>query len=73
MPIDSGLDIYTPIALPDGTYTEITINEEEKRQILNFNKTDHSFLTANEKGGLIAIRWEDPSLVKGTEKGTKGS
>ena len=48
--MDSGLSINAPLELPNGIIAEITIAEEEKRQIVNFNETDHSFSTVCKKG-----------------------
>ena len=68
--IDSGLAIYKPMTLPDGTISEITMGEDELRWIINFYETDHSFTNQNEKGGSRYIRWGDPTLEKGSERVT---
>ena len=60
------------MTLPDGTISEITIGENEPRRIINFDETDHTFTTKNEKGGSQYIRWGDPTLSKGSECGTQG-
>ena len=39
------------MTLPDGTISEITMEEDEVRRIINFDETDHPFITQNEKGG----------------------
>ena len=40
-----GLTIDAPLVSPDGVVAEITIGEEENRRVVNFDETDHSFLT----------------------------
>ena len=67
-PIDSVLDIHIPMILPDETDAEITINEEERRWIINFDETYHPFSTASKKEGSRSIRWGDPPIAKGAEK-----
>ena len=42
------------------------------RQIINFDQNDHQFTTKNEKGGSRSIRWGNPTLAKGSERGTRG-
>ena len=59
--------------LRNGEEAELTIPDEEKRQIVNFDKTDHPFSTVHERGGTRSIRWGDPTLPKGTEQATRGS
>ena len=49
--VNSGLAIDAPLGLPNGIVAEITIGEEEKRRIINFDETDHSFSTVCDKGG----------------------
>ena len=48
------------------------MGEDELRRIINFDETDHPFTTQNEKGGSRSIRWGDPNLAKGSERGTQG-
>jgi len=71
--IDSDLEIDQPTTLPDGDIAKITIGEEELRRIIHFDETNHPFTTQNEKGGSRSIRWGDPKLAKGSERGTRGS
>ena len=71
--IESGLAIDTPTLLQDGTKAELTIGETELRRIVNFDETDHPFTTENDGGGSRSVRWGDPTLGKGTERGTRGS
>ena len=70
--IESGLAIDKPITLQDGTEAELTIGETELRRIVNFDETDHPFTTENDNGGTRSVRWGDPTLGKGTERGTRG-
>ena len=71
--ISSGLAIDRPLQLRNGEEAELTITEEEKRRIVNFDETDHPFYTVHERGGTRSIRWGDPTLPKGTEQATRGS
>ena len=71
--LESGLAKDEPLVLPDGTECEITIGPQELARIGNFDETDHSFSTLPDKGGSRSLRWGDPSLPKGTERGTRGS
>ena len=70
--VDNRLDIYIPMRLIDMIYAQITINEEEKKWVINFDETDRPVLTTNEKEESRATRWVYASLDKGTEKGTRG-
>ena len=71
--VESGLAIDLPSQLENGDVAEITIGEVEKRRIVNFDETDHSFSTICDKGGSRSVRWGDPKLAKGTEKSTRGA
>ena len=71
--IEGGLDIDTPIILQYGNEAELTIGETELRRIVNFDKTDHPFTTENDSSGSRSLRWGEPTLGKGTERGTRGS
>ena len=61
------------MTLPDGTIAKIAMGEDELRRIIKFDETDHPFTTQNERGGSRSIRWGDPILEKGSERGTQGS
>ena len=63
--IDNGLEIDRSERLPDGIDAEVTIGEIEKRRIVNFDETDHTFSTVTEKGGSRSIRWGHLDLPKG--------
>ena len=39
---DSGLAMDPPMTLPDGTEAKITVHEEEKRHIINFDEADQA-------------------------------
>ena len=71
--INTGLSIDKPMTLPDGTIAEITMGENELSRIINFDEAEHPFTTQDEKGGSRSIRWGDPNLAKGSERGTRGS
>ena len=68
--IDSGLAIYKPMTLPDGTISDITMGEDELRRIINFDETDQPFTTQNEKVVSRSTIWGDPNLAKGSGHGT---
>ena len=68
--IDRGLAIDEPMTLPDGNISKITMGEDELRWIINFDETNYQFTNQNEKGGSRYIRWGDPTLEKGSERGT---
>ena len=67
--IDNGIEIDKIMTLPNGTISEITMGEDELRRIINFDETGHPFTTHNEKGRSRSIRWGDPTLAKGSERG----
>ena len=58
--------------LPYGTDAQLTIGKEDKKIIINFDNTEHSFSIYNEKGGPRSTRWGDTNYAKGTEEETRG-
>ena len=48
--IDSGLAMDRKENLPDGREADILVEQIEKRCIINFDETDHSFSTVTERG-----------------------
>ena len=63
---DRGLAIDKPMILPDGTENNITLAKEQKRRIINFDETEHSFTTKNEKGGSRYMIWGDTNYTNRT-------
>ena len=71
--VDSGLAFEEQYTLPDGSIAKLKIGEQEADRIINFDETDHPLSTMLDKGGSRSIRWGDPNLPKGSQKGTRGS
>ena len=51
----SELEIDAPFVLLNGVIVEITTGEEEKRGIVNFDQTNHSFSTMCNGGGGVKV------------------
>ena len=71
--VELGLAIDKPMALENGQEAELTIGEEEKRRIINWDETDHPLATQHDKGGSRSLCWGDPSLPKGSNSGCHAS
>ena len=71
--IQSGLAHDVPSVLPDGTFAELTIGSVEADRIVNFDETDHPLSTEFDRGGNRALRWGDPRLPQGSQKGTRSN
>ena len=66
--VESGLAIDSPMTLPDGTITELTIGEIKANWIINFDKTDHPLISEFDKGGNCSIRRGDNFLPRGAQR-----
>ena len=69
--VDSRLDIDTPMILKEGREAEITINEEKKKKIFNFDKTDKSIFNCEREGRIKSNQMVKPKPCKGDWKRDK--